>query len=175
MFNKLLFLLPLVLVVGLPLDGRNSVAATSSSAYRKKLRSRGGDVAEGDRQLGVIDESFDSASHDNSHDVASASSSSDAAAMESSSSQDESSSPDYYLAAAVTNSNDESFDSASHDNSHDVSSASSADCASISKFQSLIVTTFKQYLVHSIRTHTNHIHGMRYYILIATFLFASCY
>merc|ERR1712238_350523 len=36
---------------------------------------RGGDVAEGDRrQLGVIDESFDSASHDNSHDVSSASS-----------------------------------------------------------------------------------------------------
>merc|ERR1719148_470887 len=51
----------------------------------------------------------------------------------SSSSQDDgsSSSPDDVAAAAVTNSNDESFDSASHDNSHDVASASSADCASI--------------------------------------------
>jgi len=107
------------------LDGRSGVAATtSSSSYRKKLRSRG-DVADGDRQLGVFDESFDSASHDNSHDVA-AGSSSDAAALESSS-QDGSSSNDL---AAVVNSN-ESFDSASHDNSHDVASASSADCASI--------------------------------------------
>jgi len=78
MFNKLMFFLPLI-AAGLLFDG--SVAATSSS-YHNKLRRSDGD---NDRQL-VSDEDFDSSSHDNSHDVASASSSDDAgaAAMESS-------------------------------------------------------------------------------------------
>jgi len=114
-----MFFLPLIIAAGLLLDGSSSVAATSSSSYHNKLRR--GDGA-GDRQLASDESSFDSASHDNSHDVAFSAASSSDAAMESSS-HDGSSHDE--LAASAGASDESTFDSSSHDNLHDVASVSS--------------------------------------------------
>merc|ERR1719148_376557 len=112
---------------------------------------------------GASDESaFDSASHDNSHDVAS-SSSADAVAMESSS-DDGSSSHD--LTASTDASDESTFDSSSHDNSHDIMAdttlaayaADNGDCASITDTVCAMegVTVFCELLQNPKRRHLYH-------------------
>merc|ERR1719148_674013 len=112
---------------------------------------------------GASDESaFDSASHDNSHDVAF--STADDAAMESSSHDGSSSHDD--LVASSSASDESTFDSASHDNSHDIMAdttlaayaADNGDCASITDTVCAMegVTVFCELLQNPKRRHLYH-------------------